>query len=232
MKILHLSIGFVLIELTTQFWWGCCGGCSGCGLGYQPIINYMNVPIYERVPAPQINPIPEPAPEPVVILHRKTIIKEIPTEDESEEEEPRYIMRARKPKRVFYRGDDNEDRYVPEKPVEKIVYVQQPPPNFNVYPSQAQQPMSYNMYTTPQTPMYMPQGGSINVGQSEIPYQPQQVSSQTTYQQPPSQSTYQQNPPQSTYQQIPPQSTFQQPYQNPQQTIVQPSNQQPYKRRI
>uniref|UniRef100_A0A0N5B711 Uncharacterized protein n=1 Tax=Strongyloides papillosus TaxID=174720 RepID=A0A0N5B711_STREA len=217
MKILHFFIGFILIKLTTQFWWGCCGGCSGCGMAYQPIINYMNVPIFQRVPAPPVDPVPEPAPEPVVILHRKTIIKEVPVENESVEEEPRYIMRARKPK-ILYRGDDEEDR-----PIQKIVYVQQPPPNYNVYPSQPQQPMSYNMYTTPQPPMYMPQGGSINVGQSEMPYQPQQVSSQ---------STYQQVPPQSTFQQVPPQSTYQQPYQNSQQTIVQPANQQPYKRRI
>ncbi|CEF65740.1 Hypothetical protein SRAE_2000041600 [Strongyloides ratti] len=196
MKLLHLFIEIILIKLLSPFWWGCCGGCSSCGgMAYQPTISYLNFPIYQRIPNQEI---PDEPQNPLVILHRKTIIKEVPYDDESEEERPRYIYRARKI-RPQYESEYEPERYIPEKPVEKIVYVQQPPPN-------------YNIYTTPQPPMYIPQGGNINMGQSEIPYNSQQ---------------YQQNVPQTSYQQ----PQLQQSYQNSPQPIMQTGNQQQYRKK-
>uniref|UniRef100_A0AAF5DF52 Uncharacterized protein n=1 Tax=Strongyloides stercoralis TaxID=6248 RepID=A0AAF5DF52_STRER len=197
MKFLHLFIGINLIKLLSSFWWGCCNGCSGCnGMAYQPTYSYLNFPIFQRIPNQQIQ---DDSTNPLIILHRKTIIKEVPYEDESEEERPRYISKARR-LRPRYESEYEPESYVPPKPVEKIIYVQQPSPN-------------YNVYTTPQPPLYMPQGGNINMGQSETSYIPQQ------------------------YQQIVPQNSYQQPqtsqsYQNSPQTMMQNGNQQLKKKYI
>uniref|UniRef100_A0A0N4ZV72 Uncharacterized protein n=1 Tax=Parastrongyloides trichosuri TaxID=131310 RepID=A0A0N4ZV72_PARTI len=175
MKLLY----FLLVtysQLLESFWWGCCSGCSYCGGGiaYQPTFSNINVPIYQKVEA---QPYPIQPQEPIVVIHRKTIIKEIPNSEEYEEvEEPRYIMKRRRipieyedyrPRHNYM--DNGEYRQPPVNynppPTEKIIYIQ--PPN-NVQPS------NYGS-------SYIPPTETMNTNTFQQGYQNPQMTQQKEY---------------------------------------------------